>query len=187
MTRFKPLNSVYCLNCHQWCAWRQRAAKFSGRSVYWCVARWGPHLDRLFGLIIRQIDDGGWCWLVPLTFGINCMKVSIDSESSKQSLQHTSEAEWAEKVEGKLRSGIRWLNQILWVVRFKALGNFPVWKRQRVTGRELRAMLWPSTQKHGKSNTWHRVRPLFLDEFYSLINTSLLWDAGKVILGNVTP
>lgn len=120
-------------------------------------------------------------------FGINCMKVSIDSESSKQSLQLTSEAEWAEKVEGKLRSGIRWLNQILLVVPFKALGNFSVWKRQRITGRELRAMLWPSTQKHGKSNTWHRVRPLFLDEFYSLINTSLLWDAGKVILGNVTP
>lgn len=66
-------------------------------------------------------------------FGINCMKVSIDSESSKQSLQHTSEAEWAEKVEGKLRSGIRWLNQILLVVRFKALGNFSVWKRQRIT------------------------------------------------------
>lgn len=91
----------------------------------------------------------------------------------QQSLQHTSEAEWAEKVEGKLRSGIRWLNQICLVVRFKALGNFSVWKRQRITGRELRAMFWP-TQKHSKSYTWQRVRPLFLDEFYSLINTSLL-------------
>lgn len=56
--------------------------KVSGKSAYWCVMPPGPHLEWLSGLIIEQINDGCWCWLVSLTLASIARKFLLTARTA---------------------------------------------------------------------------------------------------------